>query len=233
MNQLKWWTDSKIAPFILLINVKMLTNVGILTFIGRKNFKLNCIERKKSCITFGPDLFYHGCGDAMTDWPNLAQFHSGRARNFYLLVLPGTSIKNVLTKLLRQRKALITFILFNPFMPNGISHCYLLDQSFSVLRVVGWIFFHFYSNLDRIIWKQTLETRIRVDRRCILRSLVWVCTVCIPPTKRMLGLYGLNWFFLQHASNKMIFYWPWICRLTNTVDSATTAKYNAIFCKFS
>ena len=67
MGQLKWWTDSKIAPFILLINVKMLTNVGILTFLGRKNFKLNCIKREKSLITLGPDLFYQGCGDAITD----------------------------------------------------------------------------------------------------------------------------------------------------------------------
>ena len=27
--------------------------------------------------------------------------------------------------------------LFNPFKLNGISHCYQLDQSISVLRVVG------------------------------------------------------------------------------------------------
>ena len=26
----------------------------------------------------------------------------------------------------------------NPFKLNGISHCYQLDQSISVLRVVGW-----------------------------------------------------------------------------------------------
>ena len=29
---------------------------------------------------------------------------------------------------------------FNSFKPNGISHCYQLDQSISVLRVVGWYF---------------------------------------------------------------------------------------------
>ena len=29
---------------------------------------------------------------------------------------------------------------FNPFMANGISHCYQLDHSISVLRVVGWYF---------------------------------------------------------------------------------------------
>ena len=32
------------------------------------------------------------------------------------------------------------FTSVNPFMPNGISHPYLLDQSFSVLRVAGWYF---------------------------------------------------------------------------------------------
>ena len=26
----------------------------------------------------------------------------------------------------------------NPFMPNGYLHCYQLDQSISVLLVVGW-----------------------------------------------------------------------------------------------
>ena len=26
----------------------------------------------------------------------------------------------------------------NPFMPNGISHCYQLDQSITILRVVEW-----------------------------------------------------------------------------------------------
>ena len=29
---------------------------------------------------------------------------------------------------------------FNPFMPNGISHHYQLEQSISVLRDVGWYF---------------------------------------------------------------------------------------------
>ena len=29
---------------------------------------------------------------------------------------------------------------FNPFMPNGLSHHYQLDQSISVLRGVRWYF---------------------------------------------------------------------------------------------
>ena len=38
----------------------------------------------------------------------------------------------------------------NPFKPNGISHCYQLDQSISILRVVGWYFtflFKFQQNI--------------------------------------------------------------------------------------
>ena len=50
-------------------------------------------------------------------------------------------------------------------------------------------FLHSYANLDRTVRKQTVETLIR---RRILPRLVWVCTVCLRTTKRMLGLYKLN-----------------------------------------
>ena len=40
--------------FIMLINVKMPTVVGILTFMGRINFMLSCVEHGKSYITSGP-----------------------------------------------------------------------------------------------------------------------------------------------------------------------------------
>ena len=42
--------------FFLLINVKMPTNVGNLTFMSRKNFMLSRVEHEKSFITSGPDL---------------------------------------------------------------------------------------------------------------------------------------------------------------------------------
>ena len=67
-------------------------------------------------------------------------------------------------------------------MPKKFSQCYQLDQSISVVKVFVWIFFHFYSNFDRTFCKQTVETR----------RLVLVCTVCLRPTNRMLGLYGLT-----------------------------------------
>ena len=59
-------------------------------------------------------------------------------------------------------------------MPNGICHCYQFDQPISVLRVVGGIF-HFYSNLDRTICKQTVEF--------LIRHLNWIRSVCLRHTK--------------------------------------------------
>ena len=47
-------SDKPRMLFFLLINVKMPTIVGILTFMSRKNFMLNCIEHEKSFITSGP-----------------------------------------------------------------------------------------------------------------------------------------------------------------------------------
>ena len=54
-----------------------------------------------------------------------------------------------------------------------------------------------------ILCKQTVETMIR---RLVLWRLIWVCTVCLCPTKRTLCLYvGLtivmrNIFYAQHSS---------------------------------
>ena len=78
--------------------------------------------------------------------------------------------------------------ILNQFMSNGISVSYHLDQSISILRVFGRNF-SFYSVFYIVSCKQTVETPIRCR---FLRHLVWVCTVCLCPTKRTLGLYGLN-----------------------------------------
>ena len=43
--------------FIMLINVKMTTIVGILTFMSRINFVLRCVEHEKRSITSGPGCF--------------------------------------------------------------------------------------------------------------------------------------------------------------------------------
>ena len=42
--------------FIMLINVKMLTIVGILTFMSMINFVLSQVVHEKSFITLGPAL---------------------------------------------------------------------------------------------------------------------------------------------------------------------------------
>ena len=42
------------AVFTMLLNVKMSTIVGILTFMSRLNFVLSSIEYEKSFITSGP-----------------------------------------------------------------------------------------------------------------------------------------------------------------------------------
>ena len=74
----------------------------------------------------------------------------------------------------------------NPFKPNGVSNCYQLEQSIFVSIDVEW-YFSFYSNLNRTFCKQTVETPIG---RHVLWRLVWICIICIRPTKRTLGFYG-------------------------------------------
>ena len=44
-------SDKPRMLFFMLINVKMPTIVGILTFMSRKNFMLNSVEHEKSFIT--------------------------------------------------------------------------------------------------------------------------------------------------------------------------------------
>ena len=52
--------------FIVLLNVKMPTIVGILTFMSRKNFVPSCVEHGKSFITSRPyhlhDFLTFTCG---------------------------------------------------------------------------------------------------------------------------------------------------------------------------
>ena len=42
-----------IMLYFLLIDVKMPTIVGILTFMSRKNFRLSSVEHERSFITLG------------------------------------------------------------------------------------------------------------------------------------------------------------------------------------
>ena len=64
-------------------------------------------------------------------------------------------------------------------------HC---TSPFPILGLLRDIF-HFYSNSKRAFCKQTVANLIR---RCVLRRVIWFCTVCRRPTKRTQGLYGLK-----------------------------------------
>ena len=57
-----------------------------------------------------------------------------------------------------------------------------------IVRLLG-VIFHFYSNFKRIICRQTVENLIQ---RHIMWRLIWICSVCLCPTKRTLGLCGLK-----------------------------------------
>ena len=49
--------DHRSHPFILIINVKMPTVIGILTFMSRINFILTGVGHEKSFITSGLGLY--------------------------------------------------------------------------------------------------------------------------------------------------------------------------------
>ena len=95
---------------------------------------------------------------------------------------------------------------FNPYKPNEFSISSNWMSSFTTLGILGGIF-HFHSKFDRILCKQTLETLIR---HRILWRLIWVCTVCLCPTKRTLGLYGLN---TQKLHLKELLVSDFVCKL--------------------
>ena len=58
IKKLKFFScsDKPRMVFFLLINVKMPTTVGILTFTSRKNFMLSSVEHEKCFITSEPGL---------------------------------------------------------------------------------------------------------------------------------------------------------------------------------
>ena len=114
--------------------------------------------------------------------------------------LPVISFSIVLTNVLYSH---VTRNHLNPFKLDGISHCYQLDLSVSVLRVVGCFFFIFYSNLERTIYKQTVETLIR---HRVLRRLIWVCTVCLFTTKRTLVIIWVKCRTPNICRNSELFY---------------------------
>ena len=67
---------------------------------------------------------------------------------------------------------------------------------FQNLGVFGDIF-RFYSNSNRTLCERRVETLIR---RRVLRRLIWVCGVCLCPTRRTLGLHGFTeWIAIRRV----------------------------------
>ena len=61
----------------------------------------------------------------------------------------------------------------------------------------------------------------------ILRHLVWVCTVCLCPTKRTLGLYGLK--SLVIAISLKIFFIPMV-QPKNIYNADLVSSYQDLHC---
>ena len=74
----------------------------------------------------------------------------------------------------------------NPFKPNGISHCYQLEQPISNFGGVGGIFL---SNFNSRFYKQIVKFLIR---HRIIRYLIGICIVCLCLIIETSGLYGLR-----------------------------------------
>ena len=70
---------------------------------------------------------------------------------------------------------------FNPFKRNGFFPQLSIGTVLFCFKGCWVVFFHFYSNFNRTFCKQTVETPIR---RHIVQHQIWVCAVCLCPTKR-------------------------------------------------
>ena len=74
--------------FFPLRHIKMPTIVGILTFMSRKNFMLNCVEHEKSFITSGPAFDISN-----TDISKYLLISKTIFRYYFLLVFEPVSVK--------------------------------------------------------------------------------------------------------------------------------------------
>ena len=71
---------------------------------------------------------------------------------------------------------------FNPFVTNGLSHPYHLDEPTSIFGGIGIIF-------DHDLRKQNSP---RLNAAFLRRRPIWGYFVCLCPIKRTTGLYGLS-----------------------------------------
>ena len=103
--------------------------------------------------------------------------------------------------------------IFNPNKPNGLFHSYTLGESFC-----HWRDFQFCSVFNWNFCKQTVKTLIRCH---IMWHLIWVCTVCLCPTKVTPGLLGLK-------SENSTFFMPY----EGSAKTLIRLQKNLYWCRF-
>ena len=87
--------------------------------------------------------------------------------------------------------------------------------------------FHFYYYFNKTFCKQTVKILIR---HRIMRCLIWVCTVCLCPIKRTLGIYGLKqcvllvFIILTRVSEKLKKCEPFLPQKLHNVSSEIFAR---------
>ena len=196
MQWLTWWA-SICSNIYIHVSSFFLNLRDVLTHLSRMHFPIS-IGRMSlfqilgvlgGILHFIPILIEHSVSKQWRIWSDAVS----AASDLGLRCLPMSHKKDARRILVKSRRDQTrnqtdTHAYFNPFNPNRFSHNYQLDKSIVVLRVIGGII-HFYSNRNRTFCKRIVETLIR---RRVLRRLVWVCTICLCPTKRTLGLYGLR-----------------------------------------
>ena len=66
--------------FFQLTNIIMPTIVGILIFMSRKDFMLNCVEHEKTSITSGPVFIFGGK-------ETISQNTKGENKKYYIIIV--------------------------------------------------------------------------------------------------------------------------------------------------
>ena len=86
-------------------------------------------------------------------------------------------------------------VIFFFFFLQLLTHICLMDLSILIIWMspfrslgVSGVLFHFNFISNRYFCKQAMKTLIK---RCAMRHLIWVYTVCQCPKNGMLNLYGL------------------------------------------
>ena len=78
------------------------------------------------------------------------------------------------------------YTIINPYVTNGISHPYHLDESTFIFTSIGSIFISFY------LMKTFDENHISKQNSPVLRCHIWGFSVCLRPIKGRQAYMGLR-----------------------------------------